>query len=47
MPSVTDMKNGYKVLRVKEDTFERLTATGKWSDSMDEIINALLDKVGA
>ena len=47
MPNVTDMKNGYKILRVKEGTFERLTNTGKWSDSMDEIINNLLDKAGA
>ena len=41
------MKNGYKVIRVKENTFERLINTGKWSDSMDEIINNLLDRVGA
>lgn len=45
MLNVTYMKERMKVLRVKQDTFDRLIATGRWSDSMDEIVSALLDKM--
>lgn len=33
-----------KVIRVKEDTFEKLIRQGKWSDTMDTIVSTLLKK---
>lgn len=31
-----------KLIRIKETTFEKLVASGKWNDTMDEIICRLI-----
>jgi hypothetical protein len=34
-----------KVIRVKDQTFDKLTEHGKWSDTMDTIVSRLLKYV--
>jgi hypothetical protein len=35
-----------KVIRIKDETFDSLINTAKWSDTMDEIIKRLLQQTG-
>ena len=38
-------ENEIKTLRVKRPTHERLSALGEYGETMDDIINKLIDKV--
>ncbi|MEM3617349.1 MAG: AAA family ATPase [Candidatus Bathyarchaeia archaeon] len=38
------MANKVKLVRLKERTYNRLTAYGKWGETMDELVNRLLDE---
>jgi hypothetical protein len=38
----TVITNVTKVLRIKNETFDALINTAKWTDTMDDIINKLL-----
>ncbi|MGI9009635.1 MAG: DUF7557 family protein [Nitrososphaeraceae archaeon] len=38
-------KPDFKTIRVTAKTYEKLIAEGKYSDSMDEIINRILNRI--